>query len=184
LSFGVAEASLALGAAGAATSAIGTLTKGSADATNAKYQAQVAYNNQIIANQNAAYSAAAGEQRAATVSRTGAARLGSIKASQAASGIDVNSGSAADVQQSERQTGRLSSLTEENNALLQAYGYRAAATGYGAEAGLKTAEAAQAPTGAALAAGGGLLGNASALGYKFNYAGSGSSGDQDFTGGA
>lgn len=157
-----------LGLAGAAISGIGAITGGLSTAAQARYQAQVNENNAIVAAQNAAYAGAAGSQQATAESYKSAARGGAIKTQQAAAGIDVNTGSAVNVQASERQTGQLSALTAENNALLQAYGYRTAATGYTAEAGLQRAEAAQAPIGAALAAGGGLLGNASAIGYKFN----------------
>ncbi len=163
-----ASLSLAAGVVGAGTSAIGTITSGQASASNARYQSQVAANNAIIAEQNANYAAAAGAQRAGTASMRNAARVGAIKAGQAASGIDVNSGSAVDVQRSERESGQLSALTEENNALLQAYGYRAAAVSDTAQSKLLQQEARQATTGSVLAAGGGLLGNASALGYRWN----------------
>ncbi len=165
-----APLSLGLGAIGAGTSAIGTITGGAATAANARYQATVAENNAIVAQQNANYAAAAGSQRAGVASLRNAARVGAVKAGQAASGIDVNTGSAVDVQKSERETGQLSALTEENNALLQAYGYRAAAVSDTAQAQLLRGEAAQAPIGAGLAASGGLIGNASALGFRWNQA--------------
>ncbi len=165
-----ATLSLVAGGVGAVTSAAGTLTQGAATSANARYQSQVAENNAIVAQQNANYAAAAGSQRAGVASLRNAARVGAVKAGQAASGIDVNTGSAVDVQKSERETGQLSALTEENNALLQAYGYRAAAVSDTAQAQLLRGEAAQAPIGAGLAAGGGLIGNASALGFRWNQA--------------
>jgi hypothetical protein len=55
-----------------------------------------------------------------------------------------------------------------NNADLQSYGYRAAATGYEATAGLEEQEAAQAPIGADLSAAGNLLSGASSVGAKWN----------------
>jgi hypothetical protein len=157
-----------LGIAGAGLSAIGTIAGGLSTAAEARYQSQVAANNATIANQNAAYSAAAGSEQAAASSRKNAAALGRIKAAQGANQIDVNTGSAVDVQKSERETGMLDTLTTENNALLQAYGYRSQATSYTAQSGLESAEAAQAPIGAGIAAAGGLLGNASSIGYKWN----------------
>ena len=54
-----------------------------------------------------------------------------------------------------------------SNAELQAYGYRAAATGYQAEAGLDTAEAEQAPIGANIGAFGNLLSGASGVANKW-----------------
>jgi hypothetical protein len=157
------------GTAGAGISAIGAISGGLSTAAEARYQAQVASNNAAIANQNAAYSAAAGSAKAAAGSRKNAAVLGRIKAAQGANQIDVNTGSAADVQKSQRETGMLDTLTTENNALLQAYGYRSQATSYTAQSGLESAEAAQAPIGAAIGAAGGLLGNASSIGYKYNW---------------
>ncbi len=157
-----------LGIAGAGLSAVGAIEGGLSTSAQAQYQSQVAENNKTIANQNAAYAAAAGSRQAADASMRSAATGGRIKAAQAANNIDVNTGSAVEVQKSEREVGQLSSLTAQNNALLQAYGYRSAATSYGAQAGLDVAAAAQAPIGATIGAAGGLLGNASALGYKYN----------------
>jgi hypothetical protein len=81
---------------------------------------------------------------------------------------DRGAGSAVNVQASERGTNVLSTETVLNNAELQAYGYRAAATGYQATAGLEKEEAAQAPIGAALGATSNLLSNASSNGAKWN----------------
>lgn len=161
-------ATLALGAGvlGAGTSALGTLESGAATSNAASYAATVAANNAIIAQQNAKYASAAGEAQAQAVSLKGAATQGKIKTAQAASGVDVNSGSNVDVQKSQRELSQLDTETTLNNAELQAYGYRTQATNYQAQAGLETAEAEQAPIGAALAAGGGLLSSASSLGFN------------------
>jgi hypothetical protein len=53
--------------------------------------------------------------------------VGRTKAAQAASGIDVNSGSAVSVQASERMLGMLDALTIRSNAARAAYGYQAEA---------------------------------------------------------
>lgn len=157
----------ALAIAGAAISAVGTVEGGIAQGHAANYAAQVAQNNAIIANQNAAYASAAGEQAAAAESQKGAAIGGRIKAAQAASGIDVRSGSAVNVQSSQRETSQLDTETVLNNAELQAYGYRSQATSFGAQAGLETAEAEQAPIGADIGAAGGLLSSAGSVGMKW-----------------
>ncbi len=164
----IATVSAVAGTAGAGISALGAIEGGLSTSAQAQYQSQVAENNKTIANQNAAYAAAAGSRQATDASMRSAATGGRIKAAQAANNIDVNTGSAVEVQKSEREVGELSSLTAQNNALLQSYGYRSAATSYGAQATLDQAAAAQAPIGAAIGAAGGLLGNASALGYKYN----------------
>ena len=128
---------LAVGAIGAGVSAYGQVEQGQATAEAANYQAQVARNNELIANQNAAYSIQAGQAKAAATSLQGAQTMGKIKAGQAASGIDVNTGSAVGVQTSEREVSKLDTATVLNNAELEAYGYRTQAAGYGAQAGLE-----------------------------------------------
>jgi hypothetical protein len=49
--------------------------------------------------------------------------IGASRAAQAASGVDVSSGSAADVQASEAGLGELDALTIRNNAQREAWGY-------------------------------------------------------------
>jgi hypothetical protein len=164
----LASISSLFGIVGAGTSAIGTIEQGEATSNAAAYSAQVAANNAVIAQQNATYAEAAGQQQAAATSLKDAAASGKVKAAQAASGIDVNTGSAVNVQASERETNVLNTETVLNNAELQAYGYRAAATGYEATAGLEKEEAEQAPIGAALSATSNLLSNASSIGLKWN----------------
>jgi hypothetical protein len=126
MAFMAAAAPIA-GIVGAGISAIGTIEGGQATSNAAAYKAQVAKNNAIIADQNAQYSSNAGLASAAASSLKGAAAGGKVKATQAASGIDVNTGSAVNVQASERETNVLNSETVLNNADLQSYGYRAAA---------------------------------------------------------
>jgi hypothetical protein len=163
----MAAAAPVLGLVGAATSAIGTIECGQATANAASYQAQVAQNNAIIAEQNAAYASEAGLASAAATSMKGAAASGKVKATQAASGIDVNTGSAINVQASERETNVLNTETVLNNAELQAYGYRARATSEQAQAGLEKEEAEQATVGADIGATGNLLSSASSIGLKW-----------------
>lgn len=55
--------------------------------------------------------------------RTGQA-IGTQRAVQAANGIDVNSGSAAQLQDDTAMIGELDALTIQNNAAREAYGYR------------------------------------------------------------
>ncbi len=163
----VAAAAPYLAMAGAGVSAIGALEGGAATASAARYQAQVARNNAIIANQNAEYSVQSGLRKTEQASLKGAALYGKAKAALAANGVDVNSGSANDVLTSERETNKLDAETVLSNAELTAYGYRANATSYRAQAGLDDMTAEQAPIGAAFKAAGGLLSSASAIGGGF-----------------
>jgi hypothetical protein len=163
----MAAAAPVLGLAGAATYAVGTIESGQATSNAATYQAQVAQNNAIIAEQNANYASEAGLASAVATSMKGAAASGKVKATQAASGIDVNTGSAVNVQASERETNVLSSETVLKNAELQACGYRAKATSEEAQAGLEKEDAEQATVGADIGATGNLLSSASSIGLKW-----------------
>lgn len=166
-----ATAALVAGGVGAATSAFGSVEQGQATANAANYQAQVAANNATIAGQNANYASEAGQAQAQAQSLKGAGTAGRIKAAQAASGIDVNTGSAANVQVSQREQSNVDTQTMLNNAELQAYGYRSQQTGFEAQEGLEKTEAEQAPIGADLSAGGGLLSSVSGLGLKWTQLG-------------
>ena len=169
-----AGASGAAGIAGGIFSALGGITSGEAGGLSATaagesaaYSAQVARNNAIIAGYNATEAEQAGEVQAQATSFAGAQQGAKIKTAQAANNIDVNTGSAKNVEVSQAETSQLDTETVLNNQELQAYGYRAAATSYGAESGLLTTQAAEAPVGAALGAGGGLLAGASSVGLKW-----------------
>lgn len=155
------------GLAGAAASAGGAVLGGQATAESASYQAEVALNNQKIANANARYATAAGLTQAANQSQQGADQVADIKVAQAANGIDVNSGSNLQVQKSARMDNQVNAETTLNNAQLKAYGYRTDASNFGAQAGLDTMEAEQAPIGADIGAAGGLLSGASGVAAKW-----------------
>jgi hypothetical protein len=168
----MAFAALGAGLLGAGISAYGQIEQGQATANAANYAAQVARNNELVATQNANYALAAGQQKAQTESLKGAATGGRIKAAQAASGIDINTGSALRVQQGQREQAQLDTETVLNNAELQAYGYRTQAANYKAQSELDTAEAEQAPIGAGIGAAGGFLGSASGVALKWSQLGS------------
>ena len=161
--------------AGAAISAGGTLFSGISANRAAKYQAQVAKNNAIIANQNANYAIQAGQVEAERSSLRGASNLANIKAGQAASGIDTHTGSAVDVQESQHMANQQDTALTLNNAALRSYGYRSQAVGYEAQAQLDKSAGTSALIGSGISATGGLLGSASSLGFKW---GGGNGGEQ------
>lgn len=124
-------------------------------AQNAKqqgaYQSSTLIGNAALKNQTAAETEIAG----ATSSdwqrvRTGQA-VGTQRSAQAANGIDVNSGSAAQLQDDTAMIGELDALTISNNAARQAYGYRI-------QADQDVANASQALTNAGNNATGSILG--------------------------
>lgn len=132
-----AAAMLVVAVAGTAISASGQARAADAAGKEAAYKAQVARNNAIIAEQNADYATRAGQAKAAQESLQGAAKLGRIRTAIAAGGLDVNSGSAVDVQESQAEQTALDVETVIHNAQLDAYGYRSQSKNFEAEAGLQ-----------------------------------------------
>ena len=173
--------SAAAGGIGGIFSALGGITSGESGALSATaqgeaaaYSAQVARNNAIISGYNATNAEEAGGVQAQAVSMAGAQNIAKIKTATAASNVDVNTGSAKNVQVGAREVNQLNTETVLNNANLQAYGYRMAAFSSTEQAGLETLAASEAPTEASLAeeggaesAGAGILGAASNIGFKF-----------------
>lgn len=169
------------GIAGAVASAGGALYSGAAQSSAAQYNGQVAANNATIANQNAVYAQAAGSAKQQTQGLQDAERLASIKsAGLAANNIDVNSGSAVTVQKSQRELGNLDQETVQNNALLQAYGYRTQATSDTAQSQLYKTQASTDLIGGDITAGGDLLRGAQATNFSFNSAGQGGGASQTY----
>jgi hypothetical protein len=128
-------------AAATAVSALGSIAQGRAASASAKYNARVAGNNAEIALQNAQLASAEGAANVEKESLKTRAQVGSIKAAQAANGIDVNKGSAAEVQQSAAELGKLDALTIRSNAARHAYGYQTEATSDRAQAALDRSQA-------------------------------------------
>lgn len=180
---GIGEIAAAAGAIGSVGSAIGAISSGNAQAAQAAYQAQVDKNNQIIASQNAAYATQAGEAKAYDQGLKERAQQGALAAALAANGIDINSGSAEDVRQTQRQTGLLETERVRQNAALTAYGYRTQSSNFGAQAGLDAAQSKFSSEAGWLKGVGGLLSSASVLPSKFDWMTGGSDAYHDYGGG-
>jgi hypothetical protein len=151
------------GAAAGAFGAIGNLISGFSTAGELNAKSQIARNNSLIAAQNARMAMATGESRAEAQGLKTRARLGEIKAQQGAGGIDVNSGSAADVRASAAKLGALDALTIRSNAARQAYGLDLESQGELQQSKLYRKGAKIAPWEGAFNAVGSLLGSASQL---------------------
>lgn len=121
--------------------AFGAFQQGQAQAQAAKYNSIVAQHNANQATLNAAMTMEAGNAQVAAEGRKNRATMGEIKAQQAASGINVNTGSTADVQQSAHELGELDALTVRSNAAKEAYGYQVQSKNFEAESQLKKIEA-------------------------------------------
>jgi hypothetical protein len=99
--------------------------KQSAAATQASYnyQAGVAKINSQIDLQNAEYARNYGEIQATQFGLKERQQEGQIKVAQAASNLDVNSGSAVDVQTSQRKLGQMDMTQIRSNAAKTAYDF-------------------------------------------------------------
>lgn len=153
--------------AGTAVSAAGAYEQGQATAAAANYQAQVARNNAQIARENVALAAQTGAAKETAQGMKTADSVGKMKATQGASGIDVNTGSAASVRDAAAKLGALDALTIRSNTAREAYGYEVAATSQEAQARLDEMEASQAQEAGTIGALGTFLTGASSVGSKF-----------------
>lgn len=156
---GVAAA--AASAASSVVSAFGSIFSGQAQQSAANYNAQIQLKNAQQAKINSQIAAQAGNAQVESQGFRNRAMAGSIKASEGASGIDVNSGSFSDVQRSQRELGQLDALTIRSNATREAYGYATQAQSYQEKAALEKAQGENAVTGSYINAGSSLLNGAS-----------------------
>jgi hypothetical protein len=130
----MAIASMGMSAIGGIFGAMGA--KESAEATSNMYQykAGVAQANAQIAAQNALQATQVGGVQAQLSGLKTKQQIGAITAAQAASGIDVNSGTAAKVRTSQLAAGQFEQGAIRSDAARKAYGFQV-------EAANKTAEA-------------------------------------------
>lgn len=122
--------------AGSIIGAQGALQQGQAQSQMYQYQAGVAQLNSQIALQNADYARMQGETQAQTIGIKGAQVGGQIRANQGASGLDVNSGSNADVQASQHKATEIDMNQARSNAAKTAYDFDVQSTQDVAQAGL------------------------------------------------
>jgi hypothetical protein len=108
----------------------------------ANYQAQLARNNQMIAEGYAQRALQQGQVDAQNQRFKTAATLGSQRASLASQGGDVDSGSPLDLQADTARIGEYNAQAVRNNAALKAYGYRVQGYNSAADANRYDAEAA------------------------------------------
>lgn len=86
------------------------------------YQAKVAANNAVIAKQYSKWAEQEGDIDSTTSGLKTKAEIGQTRAGFAGAGVDVNTGSAANVQAAEGELGRFDAMTIRSNAARQAYG--------------------------------------------------------------
>ena len=120
---GVGTIGLGATLAGGLLSAFGAEKSGAAQQQMYNYQAAVAKINSQIDQQNREYALNYGEQQATIEGMKAGQQFGQIRAAEGASGIDVNTGSAADVQRSQRAVTAMDLTQIRSNAAKTAYDY-------------------------------------------------------------
>lgn len=158
---------LGASALGGVTSALGAYSSSQASAQSAKYNSEVDKINAGIAQRKATDAGAAGEAETYNAGLRTREKIGAIETNQAASGIDVNKGSAVDVRASQEAVGQLDALTIRTNAAKEAYGYNAQADSLNNQSNLELDEASQDKSAGFLDAGSTLLGTAGTVGSKY-----------------
>jgi Tfp pilus assembly protein FimV len=131
------------------------------------YQAGVANLNSQIALQNRDYALSTGETEAKRYGMQAAQRMGAIRAGIGASGIDIGSGSKADVQTSQQAVSRIDLDQIRNNAARKAYGFEVEATQDTAQANLYTKAASDAKSAGEIKALGSLISGAASVADKW-----------------
>jgi hypothetical protein len=122
--------------AGGLLSAYGNEKQGQAQQSMYNYKAQVSHINSQINRQNAAWARAKGEKEAEQYGMKAAQQRGQIRAAQGASNIDVNSGSAKEVQRSQEKIKNMDMSSIRENAAKIAYDYETRAVMDENQAGL------------------------------------------------
>jgi len=146
---------------------MGAQQTASATAGASNYQATVARNNQLIAQQNATQAAKAGAVQAQNRDFINKQRMGAIEAAQSASGIDLGVGSPTEVRRSAEMLGRLDTATVMSNALERARSEEVSAMNFSAQADLDKMQAQQARTAGMISGFSSLIGGASSFADKW-----------------
>jgi hypothetical protein len=163
MSGGIAAVSLGVSALGTVMGAVGQANAGAASAAQANYQAQLARNNQQIAEWNAQRALQQGQVGEQQQRFKTAQVIGSQRAALASQGGDINSGSPLDIAGDTARAGEFDAQTIRNNAAMQAYGFRVQAANAGAQSELYRQSAANTMDALPFSIGSSLLGSASSL---------------------
>lgn len=148
---------------GSLTSALSSFIGGIDQQEMYNYQAGVARLNAQIAEQNATYATQVGELQATRAGLQGGQLMGRIRAAQSASGLDINTGSAKQVQSSQREATGNSIAAIRSNAAKTAYNYRTEGVQYIAQAQLDTLAGRNARVSGMIGAASSVLGGASSV---------------------
>lgn len=179
-----AAAGAAAAIAGAGISYMGAQSQAQAASESANYNAEVAANNQLEANQAATVAQQQGAQAQVEKAYQEDVLVGQQKAGLAANGVDVGSGSAVNLLSDTKAAGELDQLTIQNNAAREAQGYLNQGIGYANQAQIDQAAGQAALQGGALKADSALVTGAGQVASSwYKYTQTSSSSDVDSTSG-
>lgn len=164
----LAMGSLAMTAAGTGMSVLGSMKQSEAASASANYQAQVARNNQMVADWKAKDDLARGQVSEDQRRMKTSLQIATQRAALAGNGGDVNSGSSLDIVGDTAAAGEFDALTIRNNAQRAAFGDKVQASNFGADATLDTQRAAWADSMAPLGVGANILAGASSVADKWS----------------
>lgn len=153
--------------AGGILGAYGAEKSGQAQQQMYDYQAQVARINSQIDLQNRDYALNVGEIQATQEGMKAGQQFGQIRAAEGASNLDVNSGSAADVQRSQKQITAIDLTQIRSNAAKTAYDYDVKSVMDTNQASLDVMAGANAKTAGDIGAMSSILGSVSSVSSKW-----------------
>lgn len=136
-SFGGAGASgggIGLGTLSVFSSALSGITGAFSQYQASRYNAKMMEYNKKIGELQAADALRRGEIEEGRYRQQVGAMIGQQRVSMAAQGLDVNDGSALQVQQDTARIGEIDAMTIRHNAAMEAWGYKVQAAGAGAQA--------------------------------------------------
>lgn len=139
--FSMAAASIGSTVIGGIVSGAGAAGQADSAASSYRYKAGIASLNQTIAKQNAAWATNSGEIKAANYGMKAGQAIAETKVHQGSSGLDVNTGSNADVRDTQTDVARYDQGLIRKDAEHIAYGYEVEAAKDKAEQGMDLAAA-------------------------------------------
>lgn len=154
--------------AGAITGAVGSVYQGSANAAMYTYQAGVAQINSVLAKQDANWAIESGNVEAQQAGMKAREQIGLTRVAQGAGNIDVNTGSARAVTNSEGEIARQNQAIIESDALKKAYGFSVQSAKDVAQAGAYQTAAQTSQTTGDIGAISSLIGGVGSVSSKFS----------------
>lgn len=163
----LAGISLATTVVGGVMSAQAQRQQAAQEASQSYYAAGIARNNQIAANHAANDAIERGKVDRARAAIAAKQTVGAQRAALAAGGVEVNSGSALDLQVETTRLGEYDQLVAMNNAQREALGFRTQGANFGGEVGLHTSAAQNSLTSGQTKATASLIGTAGSVADKW-----------------